>query len=73
MLFPFSTSCSGAPVPIPTASLSTNGSGNGKAQAFFAPADVPPDLRGGSHGLIWQLSTGGAVVYETSCSSVTLD
>jgi hypothetical protein len=58
---------------IPTAQLSTNGSGNGKAQVFFRPADVPPDLRGGDHGLIWQLSTGGSVVYETSCSPVTLD
>ncbi len=73
LLFPFSTTCAGSPAAIPTALLTTNGSGNGKAQAFFRPADLPPALRGGSHGLIWQLSTGGMVVYETSCSPVTLD
>jgi hypothetical protein len=73
LIFPFSTSCAGSPAVIPTALLTTNGSGNGKAQAFFRPADVPPALRGGTHGLIWQLSTGGSVVYETSCSPVTLD
>jgi hypothetical protein len=73
LIFPFSTSCSSEPVPVPTAILSTNGSGNGKAQAFFRPADVPPALRGASHGLIWQLSSGGTLVYETSCSAVTLD
>jgi hypothetical protein len=73
LLFPFSTSCSAEPVAIPTATLTTNGNGNGEADAFFRPADVPPSLRGGSHGLIWQLSSGGTVVYETNCSAVTLD
>jgi hypothetical protein len=72
-LYPFSTSCAGTPVPIPTATVTTNGVGNGKAQAFFHPSDVPPALRGASHGLIWQLSSGGSVVYETDCSAVTLD
>jgi hypothetical protein len=73
LLFPFSTSCSGEPVVIPTAMLTTNGVGNGKAQAFFRPGDVPPDLRNGTHGLIWQLSTDGTVSFETDCSSATLD
>jgi hypothetical protein len=73
LLFPFSTNCSGQPAAIPTATLSTNGSGNGKAQVFFRPADLDPALRGASHGLIWQLTGGGTVVYETNCSSVTLD
>jgi hypothetical protein len=73
LIFPLSTSCAGSPIAIPTAQLSTNASGNGKAQVFFRPADVPPALRGGTHGLIWQLSAGGSVVYETSCSPVTLD
>jgi hypothetical protein len=73
LIFPLSTSCAGSPAAIPTAQLSTNGSGNGKAQVFFRPADVPTALRGRTHGLIWQLSTGGSVVYETSCSPVTLD
>jgi hypothetical protein len=72
-IYPFSTDCSAEPVAVPTAMLTTNGSGNGKAQAYFLPADVPPDLRGADHGLIWQLSSGGTVAYETSCSSVTLD
>lgn len=73
LLFPLSTNCSGEPVVIPTATLTTNGSGNGKAQVFFRPADIPATLRGASHGLVWQLTAAGAVVYETSCSSVTLD
>jgi hypothetical protein len=73
LLFPFSTSCGDTPVPIPTATLTTNGHGNGKAQAFFHPGDVPPALRGASHGLIWQLSSGGSIVYATDCSPVTLD
>jgi hypothetical protein len=73
LIFPFSTSCSSEPATIPTAILRTNGHGNGKAQAFFQPTDVPPPLRGSSHGLIWQLSSGGTIVYETSCSAVTLD
>src|SRR5919197_5720925 len=63
LIFPFSTSCSSEPVPIPTATLSTNGSGNGRADAFFRPEDVPPALRGASHGLFWQLSSGGTVIY----------
>jgi hypothetical protein len=73
LLFPFSTSCTGTAAVIPTATLDTNGSGNGKAQFFFRPADVPPALRGGTHGLIWEVSTGGSLAYATSCSSVTLD
>lgn len=73
LLFPFSTDCSAEPVAIPTATLSTNGSGNGKAQVFFRPTDIGPPLTGASHGLIWQLTAGGAVVYETNCSPVTLD
>jgi hypothetical protein len=73
LIFPLRTSCAGSPIAIPTAQLSTNASGNGKAQVFFRPADVPPALRSGTHGLIWQLSAGGSVVYETSCSPVTLD
>jgi len=62
LLFPFSTSCAGSPAAIPTALLSTNRSGNGKAQVFFRPADIPPAFHGGTHGLIWQLSTGGSPV-----------
>jgi hypothetical protein len=72
-LFPFDTSCTGAPAAIPTAVLTTNGIGNGMAQFVFRPADVPPELRGGTHGILWQLWSGGAAVYETGCSAVTLD
>lgn len=72
-LYPFDTTCSGTPSPIPTALLATNGHGNGKAQFFFRPADVPPALRGATHGILWQLSSGGSVVYRTGCSAVTLD
>lgn len=72
-LFPFSPTCAGTPSPIPTAVLTTNGHGNGLAQFFFRPTDVPPALRGGTHGILWQLSNGGTVVYETDCSAVTLD
>ena len=73
LLYPFSTSCAGEPVVIPTAQLSTNGSGNGKAQVFFRPSDVGASLRNATHGIRWQVTTGGAAVYETDCSSVTLD
>ena len=73
LLFPFSTGCAGTPAVIPTAVLTTNGHGNGKAQFFFRPGDVPPALRGGTHGILWQLSSGGSVAYATTCSSVTLD
>jgi hypothetical protein len=72
-LFPFDTSCTGTPAEIPTATLTTNRRGNGKAQFFFRPADVPRELRNGTHGILWQLSTGGSVTYATDCSSVTLD
>jgi len=74
LLYPFSTSCAGGPVVIPTAQLSTNGSGNGKAQVFFRPSDIGAALRNATHGIRWQVVTaGGAVAYETDCSSVTLD
>jgi hypothetical protein len=73
LLYPFSPSCAGEPAVIPTAQLSTNGSGNGKAQVFFRPSDIGASLRDATHGIRWQVTTGGAAVYETDCSSVTLD
>lgn len=72
LLYLFDTGCSTTPVSVPTAAVQTNASGNGTAQAVFTPADVPPTLQG-THGIRWEVSTGGIVAYETACSAATLD
>ncbi len=66
--------CSGtSPVTVPSASFTTNAAGNGTAEVFFHPGDVPPMLRNATHGITWQVSTGGQVAFETNCTAVTLD
>ena len=71
-LFLFDPTCSTAPLAFPTATLETNGRGNGEAKAEF-PAGPPSPLAGFSHGILWQFSVGGSVVYETGCYPLTLD
>jgi hypothetical protein len=73
ILYPFDTSCSTAAVALPTATVQTNVSGNGVGHARFTPAAVPEALRGATHGIRWELSSGGSVAYATACSAVTLD
>lgn len=74
-VYPFDEDCSVDSLLIPSVTLQTNISGNGTAQVVFTPNDVPPDLRDETtpHGVRWEMSTAGAVAYQTDCSSVTLD
>jgi hypothetical protein len=72
LLYPFDPGCLSGAVAIPTASFQTNAAGDGIGQFVFHPADVPPALRGATHGIRWEV-TGGSSTYETACSNVTLD
>lgn len=71
-VFLFDPTCSTSPVALPTATLETNGHGNGEAKAEF-PAGPPSPLAGFTHGILWQFSVGGTVVYQTGCHPLTLD
>lgn len=67
------TDCSVAPIlELMTASLSTNPAGNGQASTLFTPEDVAP-FPPGDYGVRWELRDGGAAIYATTCTTVTLD
>jgi hypothetical protein len=72
LLYPFDPGCLSDAVPIPTASFQTNPAGDGIGQFIFHPGDVPAALRGATHGIRWE-ATSGSSTYSTACSSVTLD
>jgi hypothetical protein len=75
LVYPDSPTCTtGTPLMLPTAGLTTNAAGNGTASAVFTPADAA-GLRGLTVGGRWQvtLAGGGAVLYQTACTAVTLD
>src|SRR6266536_3846159 len=72
LLYPFDPSCVSGAVPIPTAIFQTNSAGDGIGQFIFRPGDVPTALRGATHGIRWEV-TSGSSTYSTVCSSVTLD
>jgi hypothetical protein len=72
-IWPGDTSCSGAPtLVLPSASFATNGAGNGLGMVRFSPADAD-GLRGLTLGIIWTLSIGSTLAYQTDCTAVTLD
>ena len=71
--YAFDPGCEGAPTDFGFAPLTTNRAGNGRAKRVFRPSDVPAELRDATHGIRWVISTGGATVYETQCTAVTLD
>ncbi len=72
LLYPFDPSCVSDAVAIPTASFQTNPAGDGIGQFIFHPGDVPTALRGATHGIRWEV-TSGSSTYRTACSRVTLD
>jgi hypothetical protein len=72
LLYPFDPGCLSGATPIPTASFQTNPAGDGIGQFIFHPGDVPATLRGATHGIRWEV-TSGSSTYSTVCSSVTLD
>ena len=72
-LFPGDPACAGEGLAIPTAELTTNAAGNGEAAARFAPANVPPALRGTTGGGLWEVSRSEVVAYATACTAISLD
>jgi hypothetical protein len=55
-----------------TAQLRTNRAGNARADIFVVPADAAGFE--GVHGVMWTIqNAAGEVVYQTGCSTVTLD
>jgi hypothetical protein len=57
----------------PVATLETNAAGNDREDVFVRPSQIPPAFRG-VHGVMWTVtSSTGAVVYQTTCTAVTLD
>lgn len=58
--------------PSDTAQLRTNRAGNARADKFFVPADAAGFE--GVHGVLWTIqNAAGQVVYQTGCTTVTLD
>ena len=47
--------------------------GQRTSKRLIRPADVPAELRGATHGVRWEVRAGGATVYATACTAVTLD
>lgn len=66
-------SCATAIGPFPSVSFTTNGVGNGVGKLRLPPSAIPQAFRGLTIGVIWQLSIGGTVTYQTACSTVRLD
>ena len=52
--------------------LRTNGAGNGTAEVVFTPEQVAL-LRGQTVGAIWAVTRDEQVVYQTTCTSISLD
>jgi hypothetical protein len=73
LAYPFDPACAGAAVSFGFTTLATNGAGNGRAKRLIRPADVPAELRDATHGIRWEVRTGGTTVYATDCTAVTLD
>jgi hypothetical protein len=73
LAYPFDPTCSGEPADFGFTSLDTDAVGNGSADRFITPADIPPQLRGATHGVRWEITSDGVVLYETGCNAVTLD
>ncbi|MBD0282229.1 MAG: hypothetical protein ICV69_08560 [Thermoleophilaceae bacterium] len=72
--FPFDSDCSGdnGVFASDVATLTTNRSGNARGDLFVRPEEVA-GLEG-VHGVKWTVqNAGGALVYRTACTAVTLD
>jgi len=74
LLIHASTTCrpSITDLALTTATFTTNRAGNGNAGTTFRPEDAA-GLVQDEYGLVWQVTTGGEVVYTTGCQVVALD
>jgi hypothetical protein len=72
-LYPFDPACAGMAVGFGFTTLTTNRAGNGQAKRLIRPGDVAAALRDATHGVRWEVRAGGATVYATACTAVTLD
>lgn len=71
--YPSDTDCSGSGAFFGSTPLTTNVAGNGQADRFITPEQIPPPVRGFTHGVKWIVSLDGVPQYETKCTQVTLD
>lgn len=71
--YAFDPDCSGEPMDFGGEELTTNRAGNGVAQRLFLPADLVPEFRNATHGIIWEVQLNGETMYATDCTPVTLD
>ncbi len=65
--------CAGDSTAIPSVTVETNSVGNGSGNLLIPPEAVPPDAHGATLGIVWEFASGGQVVYESDCETVTLD
>ena len=65
--------CSAAIGPFPSISFATNAVGAGVGHLRLVPADIPPTFHGLTIGVVWQLTDGARLAYQTACSTVVLD
>lgn len=73
LVHPFDPTCSNVPARFASAPVVTDHAGDGRAELVIRSEDVPPAVRRASHGLRWIVVRGGRPVYQTDCTTVTLD
>lgn len=69
----FDPTCSNVPVPFATPPLRTDGAGDGAAELVVRAEDVPTTVRRTRHGVRWEISSGGTVIYLTDCAPLAID
>lgn len=66
--------CSGAAsFSLPSATLTTNAAGNAAGDHVFRPADAAGLPKNVPHGIVWTMSAGTGMTYQSGCEVVVLD
>lgn len=61
------------PVDLETALLTTNAAGNAAGKAVFSPAQAAGLPKNSPLGIVWTMSAGAGMTYESGCETVVLD
>jgi hypothetical protein len=69
----FDPTCSNRPLLFAATPLRTNAAGNGAAELAVRLEDVPPAVRGASHGVRWEIRRGSVALYRTDCTPLEIN
>lgn len=69
----FDPTCSNRPVTFGATPLRTDAAGNGAAELAVRLEDVPPAVRGATHGVRWEIRGGSVVLYRTDCTPLEIN